>query len=78
MLHPLTRKQHMSMAKMQLVQPEMKEIQAKYKNDREALGKAQMELWRKHGVSPWGGCLPIFLQLSSKDMLTLRISPYEF
>ncbi len=62
-LHPLTRKGLASSHKMQLVQPLLKEIREKYKDDRQKQGEAQMELFRKHGISPVGGCLPMLLQL---------------
>jgi YidC/Oxa1 family membrane protein insertase len=44
-------------------QPEFKELKEKYKNDREKLAQAQMELYRKHGVNPVAGCLPLIVQL---------------
>jgi len=62
-LHPLTRKSQLSMHKMQKLQPLIKEIQAKHKNDRQRQSKEQMELFRKHGANPMSGCLPMFLQL---------------
>ena len=62
-LHPLTRKGQLSMQKMQKLQPLIKELQEKYKNDRQRLGKEQMELFRKHGANPMSGCMPMFFQL---------------
>ncbi len=61
--YPLTLSQMRSMRGMQELQPELKELQARYKNDREKLAQAQMELYRKHGVSPFGGCLPLIIQM---------------
>ncbi|MBN1967583.1 MAG: membrane protein insertase YidC [Anaerolineae bacterium] len=61
--HPLTIQQQRSSKVMQELQPEMKKLQEKYKNDREKLSQAQMELYRKHGFNPMGGCLPLFIQL---------------
>ena len=62
-LVPLTVKQTVSMQKMQKVAPQMKELQAKHKGDRQRLQQETMKLYQQHGVSPVGGCLPLFLQL---------------
>jgi len=62
-MFPLSRKQALSAQKMQEIQPEIKKLQEKYKNDLQARGKAQQELFRKHGVNPMSGCLVLFLQL---------------
>lgn len=61
--YPLTQQQMRSSKKMQELQPEMKKLQEKYKNDREKLAQEQMALYREYGVNPVGGCLPIFIQL---------------
>lgn len=60
---PLTVKSTRSMLAMQQVQPEIKEIQRKYKDDRMAMNEAMTSLMRERGVSPAGGCLPMLLQL---------------
>ncbi len=60
---PLNMQQIKSSKAMQALQPKMKEIQEKHKNDREALAKAQMDLYREHGVNPLGGCFPILVQM---------------
>lgn len=62
-LLPLNMKQTKSMAKMQRIQPELKELQAKYKNDKERLNQATMALYKKHQVNPAGGCLPLLIQM---------------
>lgn len=62
-LLPLTTKSFKSMAKLKLVQPKMKEIQAKYKNDPKAQQSAMQKLYREEGVNPLGGCLPMLLQM---------------
>ena len=49
--------------KMQLLQPEIKKIAEKHKNNVEARTKAQQELFRKHDYNPLAGCLPIFIQM---------------
>lgn len=61
--YPLTAQQTRASKAMSQLQPELKKIQEKYKNDREKLSQEQMALYRKHGVNPVGGCLPIFIQL---------------
>jgi YidC/Oxa1 family membrane protein insertase len=48
---------------MQELQPELKKLQDKHKNDREKLAQEQMRLYREHGVNPIGGCLPLIIQL---------------
>ena len=60
---PLSFKQTKSMIAMQRLQPQLKEIQKKYKEDRETQGKEMMKLYKDNKVSPLGGCLPLILQL---------------
>ncbi len=62
-LYPLMRKQYHSMAKMQRLQPKLKRIQQRYKDDKQILQQRMMELYRKEGVNPMGGCLPMLIQL---------------
>jgi len=62
-LFPLTAKGMRANFKMQEIQPELKELQKKYKKDPDQLNKATMELWKKHGVSPFAGCLTMVVQL---------------
>lgn len=59
---PLNMKQLQSMKATQELQPKLQELQKKYGNDREKLAKAQMELYKEAGVSPFGGCLPMLIQ----------------
>lgn len=61
-LSPLTIKSYRSMAAMKELQPQMKEIQDKYKDNPQKQQKATMELYRKNKVNPLGGCLPMLLQ----------------
>jgi len=63
LLHPLTRKGLHSTQKMQKVAPLVKEIQRKYKDQRDKMHQEVMRLYREQGVSPMGGCLPMLLQL---------------
>ena len=62
-LMPLTSKSFKSMAKLKQVQPKMKELQTKYKNDPKALQSAMQKLYREEGVNPLGGCLPMLMQM---------------
>jgi YidC/Oxa1 family membrane protein insertase len=63
LISPLNLKSTRSMLAMQKLQPELKKLQEKHKNDRQAFAQAQMELFREHGVSPFGACLPMLLPL---------------
>jgi YidC/Oxa1 family membrane protein insertase len=60
---PLTAKSTRSMKKMAALQPEMNALKDKYKDDQQKLMQKQMELWKKHGVSPMSGCLPMLVQM---------------
>ncbi len=62
-LLPLTMKQFRSMQKMQLIAPQMKEVQAKYKDDKQRQSEEMMKLYKEHGVNPFASCLPLVLQL---------------
>ncbi len=62
-MYPLSHKQALGAQKMQEIQPELKRLQEKYKNDVEGRTKAQQELFRKHNYNPLSGCLPLFIQL---------------
>ena len=60
---PLTYKSHLSMAKMKVLNPEIKLIREKHDGDMQKSQSEIMELYQKTGVSPLGGCLPILFQL---------------
>lgn len=62
LLLPLSIKQTRSMREMQLIQPEVKKLQAKHKGDRQKLNEEMMKLYKEHGVNPFGGCLPLVMQ----------------
>jgi YidC/Oxa1 family membrane protein insertase len=62
-LIPLFRRQIVSTKRMQLIQPEVRELQKRYKGDRAKFSQAQMELYKERGVNPTSGCLPMLLQL---------------
>jgi YidC/Oxa1 family membrane protein insertase len=63
MMHPISRKQARMSIKMQALQPELKQLQEKHKNDPQEKARAQMELFRRHGVSPIGSCWVVLLQM---------------
>jgi YidC/Oxa1 family membrane protein insertase len=71
LLTPLTVKSTRSMLAMQALQPEMQKLRAKYKGaeNREQLNQEMMRLYRENGVSPTGGCLPMFLQMPALIVL---------
>jgi YidC/Oxa1 family membrane protein insertase len=60
---PLNMQQIKSSKAMQALQPQLKDLQKKYENDRETLAKEQMALYREAGVNPLGGCLPMLVQM---------------
>jgi len=62
-LYPLTYKGMVSMQKMKELAPKMKELKEKYKGDPARLNAATMEMYKKHGANPLGGCLPMLLQI---------------
>ena len=59
---PLTIPQMTSSKKMQELQPKLKELQKKFVGDKEGMSRAQMALYKEHGVNPLGGCLPTLVQ----------------
>ena len=65
LLSPLTIKSYKSTAKMQVIKPEVDKLNEKYPNEKDAMKKQQamMDLYRKAGISPMGGCLPMLLQM---------------
>ena len=62
-LYPLSYKGMVSMNKLKELAPKMKEIQVKYKDDKQKQSMHMMELYKKHGANPMGGCLPLILQI---------------
>jgi YidC/Oxa1 family membrane protein insertase len=61
-LWPLTMQQQKSSSAMQQLQPKLKELQAKYKDDQETLSRKTMEIYREHNINPVMGCLPMLIQ----------------
>ena len=62
-MYPLTKAQYTSMAKMRQLQPKMAELKERFGDDRQKMGQATMELYKKEKVNPLGGCLPLVLQM---------------
>ena len=61
--YKLTESSGRSMAKMRNLQPRMKALQERYKDDRQALSQAMMDLYKREKVNPAAGCLPILIQM---------------
>ena len=62
-LVPLSKKQIESQKKLQDLQPKIKELQSKYKNDKEKQTREMMNFYKENKVNPFGGCLPLIVQL---------------
>ena len=62
-LTPLTITQTRSMARMQKIQPQLKELQKKYKDDKQKLQQETMDFYKQNNVNPLAGCLPLILQM---------------
>jgi len=63
LFYPLTGKSFQSMRQMQQLQPKIKLLQERWKNDRQKMNEEMMALYREHKVNPLGGCLPILFQM---------------
>ncbi|MDE2563230.1 MAG: membrane protein insertase YidC [Sphingomonadales bacterium] len=63
LMFPVAQRQFASMAQMRAVQPKMKAIQERYKDDKQKQQEEIMKLYREEKVNPLGGCLPMFLQV---------------
>ena len=85
-LWPLTAASYKSMAKMRLVAPKLQALQSKHGTDKGKLAQETMDLYKKEGVNPLGGCLPMILQMPFfiafywvlLDMVQLRHAPFIF
>ena len=81
---PLTLKSYKAMADMKKIQPLIKDLQVKYKNEPQRLQAEMLNLYKTHKVTPLGGCLPMLLQLSIfwalfqtlRNAYELRFSPW--
>jgi YidC/Oxa1 family membrane protein insertase len=75
---PFTHLQYKYMKEMQRIQPLVKQLQEKYKDNQRELGIKIMELYKEHGVNPFGGCLPILIQLPILSFLYWMVRLYEY
>ncbi len=75
---PLIATQTKSMFGMQKLQPKIKELQGKYKDDKEKLTQETMKMYQEAGVNPAGGCLPILLQMPLFIILWRVFVNFEF
>lgn len=62
-LHHFSKTSQASMVRMQKLAPELEKLKSKYGNNKEEFGRAQMALYKQHGVNPITGCLPMFFQM---------------
>ncbi len=84
LMFPISRKQQLMTFKMQQLAPELKKLQEKHKGDRQAMAAAQMDLYRRHGVNPFGSCwflllqMPIFMGLyfALQESIHFRLAPF--
>jgi len=67
-----------SMREMQKIQPLMKAVQEKYKNDKERLNKELMALYKEHKVNPMSGCLPLLIQMPILILLFQVLRKFEY
>ena len=77
LLYPLTKKQIESTKAMMAMQPKMKAIQEKYKNDKQRLNMELANLYKQENVNPLAGCLPLLVQMPIFIMLD-RLIFYGF
>ena len=63
LMFPIAQRQFASMAKMRVIQPKMKALQERYKDDKERMQREVMGLYKTEKVNPLAGCLPTFLQI---------------
>lgn len=77
-LYPVIHKQNLSTRAMQELQPEVKKLQEKYKNDTQKLNQEVMKLYKERGASPLGGCLPLLIQLPFLFVLYRVLVNYDY
>ena len=77
-LFPLTFKQFTSMHKMQVIQPEVKAVQAKFKGDPKQMQVEMMKIYRKHKVNPMSGCFPLIIQMPIIFVLYRALLNFNF
>ncbi|WP_299425773.1 YidC/Oxa1 family membrane protein insertase [uncultured Meiothermus sp.] len=75
---PLMHKQFKSMGEMQKIQPLMKKIQEKYKDNKQKQQEEMMKLYQEHKINPLGGCFPLLLQMPILFLMYKIMVSYEF
>lgn len=78
LLYPLMQKQMVSTREMQVVQPLMKELQEKYKNDKEKLNQELMKVYKEYKINPMSGCLPLLIQMPILILLFQVLRTFEY
>lgn len=63
LMYPLSAKQFRSQAALKRIQPKIAQLKERYGDDKQRFMQAQMELWKKEGANPFGGCLPVLVQM---------------
>ena len=77
-LYPLTLQSTKQMVAMQKLQPKFEELKKKHKESPDKFQKETMELYKKHGVNPLGGCLPLLLQMPVFIALFMALTSQNF
>ena len=77
-LTPLTIKQYKSMREMKRLQPLLKELQTKYKDDKQLLTQRTMDLYKEHNVNPMAGCVPLLIQMPVFSAMYWAVRVYQF
>jgi YidC/Oxa1 family membrane protein insertase len=77
---PLTLRTYKSQRELQKVQPLMKEMQEKYKNDKQQLNEKMIEFYKEHKINPFASCIPMIVQLPFMYFVynTIRLYEYHF
>ncbi|MDH7482170.1 MAG: YidC/Oxa1 family membrane protein insertase [Armatimonadota bacterium] len=75
---PLSHAQFRSMKQMQRIQPMVKQIQEKYKDNQKEMGEKLMALYREQGVNPFASCLPLLVQLPVLWVLYYMVRLYQY
>lgn len=78
LMWPLMHQQYKSMAEMQKIQPLIKKIQEKYKDNKEKQQEEMMKLYQEHKINPLGGCFPLLLQMPILFLMYKIMVGYEF
>jgi YidC/Oxa1 family membrane protein insertase len=78
LMWPLMHSQYKSMAEMQKIQPELKKLQEKYKDDKQKQQEAMMKLYQEHRINPLAGCFPLLLQMPILFLVYKVMVGYEF